>query len=132
MNAPFVSVPWIPRKVPLSLISHGANFLASLLLGIAQVPRGIALVDEIESGLYHTRFEKMWTQVASVAEAYQAQLFATTHSQECLEAAVKGLKPDNFTLIQTSRSNGDLTAALVDGADAALAIKHGLEVRGRD
>ncbi len=129
-NTLFVSLPWLDRKVPMALVSHGANAITSLLLSIAQTPKGIACVDEIESGLYHARLHKMWEQVATFAEKYETQIFASTHSQECLQAAADALDPDKFTLIQTSRANGMLKAILVDGADVTTGIKHGLEVRG--
>lgn len=131
-NILFVSVPWIDRKVPMALVSHGANAISSLLLSIAQVPRGIICVDEIESGLYHARYKKMWSQLAAFASKYDAQVFASTHSQECLEAAANALDVKNFTLVQTSRTNGKLMARVIDGSDVAPAIKHGLEVRGRE
>lgn len=131
-NTLFVSLPWMERKVPLALVSHGANLLAGILLSIAQAPNGLTLVDEIESGLYHARLAKMWQQVLAFAETYKTQIFATTHSQECLEAAASVLPSEMFSLIQTSRTNGNLTARIVNGADAELAIKHGLEVRGKN
>lgn len=129
-NTLFVSLPWLERKVPMALVSHGANAITSLLLSIAQTPNGVACIDEIESGLYHARLHKMWEQVATFAEKYETQIFASTHSQECLQAAADALDPNKFTLVQTSRANGMLKATLVDGADVTTGIKHGLEVRG--
>jgi AAA15 family ATPase/GTPase len=131
-NTLFVSLPWIDRKVPLTLVSHGANSLAALLISIAQVSKGIACVDEIESGLYHSRFDKMWSQVAAFVETYECQIFASTHSQECLDAAARALNPESVALIQTSRTNGRLAARVVSGDELIPAIKHGLEVRGKE
>lgn len=47
----------------------------------------ILLVDEIESGLYFGGLEDYWKGLMAVLEDQDVQLFATTHSRECMEAA---------------------------------------------
>ena len=47
----------------------------------------ILLIDEIENGLYHEGLEDYWKGLLAVLEDQDVQLFATTHSRECLEAA---------------------------------------------
>lgn len=45
------------------------------------------LIDEIENGLYHEGLEDYWRGLLEVLEDQDVQLFATTHSRECMEAA---------------------------------------------
>jgi hypothetical protein len=47
----------------------------------------ILLVDEIENGLYFEGLEDYWKGLMAVLEDQDVQLFATTHSRECMEAA---------------------------------------------
>ena len=45
------------------------------------------MVDEIENGIYYLVLPQVWRGLAQVAETMNIQIFATTHSGECLEAA---------------------------------------------
>lgn len=47
----------------------------------------ILLIDEIENGLYYEGMEDFWKGLMAVLEDQDVQLFATTHSRECMEAA---------------------------------------------
>ena len=47
----------------------------------------ILLIDEIENGLYYAGLEDYWNGLMAVIEDQDLQLFATTHSRECMEAA---------------------------------------------
>ena len=47
----------------------------------------ILLVDEIENGLYYEGLEDYWKGLMAVLEDQDVQLFASTHSRECMEAA---------------------------------------------
>jgi AAA domain, putative AbiEii toxin, Type IV TA system/AAA ATPase domain len=49
----------------------------------------ILLIDEIENGLYYEGMEDFWRGLMAVLEDQDVQLFATTHSRECMEAAHK-------------------------------------------
>lgn len=49
----------------------------------------ILLIDEIENGLYYRGLEKYWRGLFSVLKEQKVQLFTTTHSRECMEAAQK-------------------------------------------
>ena len=49
----------------------------------------ILLIDEIENGLYYEGMEDFWKGLMAVLEDQDVQLFATTHSRECMEAALK-------------------------------------------
>jgi predicted ATP-dependent endonuclease of OLD family len=47
----------------------------------------ILLIDEIENGLYYEGMEDFWKGLMAVLKDQDVQLFATTHSRECMEAA---------------------------------------------
>jgi hypothetical protein len=47
----------------------------------------IILIDEIENGLYYEGMEDFWKGLFAVLKDQDVQLFATTHSRECMEAA---------------------------------------------
>jgi len=47
------------------------------------------LIDEIENGLHYTAQQEFWKMLFRLAEAYQIQLFATSHSLEMINAFKK-------------------------------------------
>ncbi len=117
---------------PLNAISAGLTKLASMLLMIAQPGISLVLIDEIENGLHHARFRLLWQQVRDFAARFDTQVFATTHSLECLDAAADAMSkhPEDFAFIRTTRLEDGCTARLLPGADAGHLLRSGLEVRG--
>lgn len=59
----------------------------------------ILLIDEIENGLYYRGLEDFWKGLFAVLKNQNVQLFATTHSRECMEAAHKA---DSLTGIDSA------------------------------
>ena len=47
---------------------------------------GVVLIDEIENGLYYSAQQKLWEAILSWAHELNVQVFATTHSWECIRA----------------------------------------------
>ena len=87
------------------------------------------LVDEIENGLHHSVLPDVWRVVGKVAEQFDVQIFATTHSYECVEAAREALGPDGFRLHRLEVID-DMTRCVTYDADAVDgAIRHNMEVR---
>jgi predicted ATPase len=128
----FVSVPWVARKMPLALFSNAASNLATILLNIAASTKGIVCLDEIENGFHYTRQASIWEQLYQFANDYQTQVFATTHSLECLKAAVPMMQKhqDDFSVIQLHQSDGISNAFTVPANEAIQAIENDIELRG--
>jgi AAA15 family ATPase/GTPase len=61
--------------------------LLSVLLAIANTRGGIVLTDEIDTGLHHSVLQKVFEAIGLAARNADAQVFATTHSYECIMAA---------------------------------------------
>ena len=87
----------------------GMSRILSLALAIATVPGGIVLVDEIENGIHHSVMEKVWRAIGAFARNYDVQLFATTHSYECIGAAYRAFESDEEDELRLFRiqRNGD-------------------------
>lgn len=73
--------------VPIPLMGEGMARLLSIVLSIMNAADGTILIDEIENGLHHSILEKIWEAIALAARKSNVQIFATTHSWECIEAA---------------------------------------------
>ena len=49
----------------------------------------IVIIDEIDTGLHWTSLKVLWKIVYHCAKRFNIQVFTTTHSQECIDAAIK-------------------------------------------
>jgi hypothetical protein len=92
----------------------------------------IVLIDEIENGLYYETLPQIWKGIATLAASEKIQIFATTHSRECILAAhetMKAMPNYNFALHRLQRVKGKIEAVTHDMEMLEAAIKTGLEVR---
>jgi hypothetical protein len=120
------------RLVPLPVMGEGMQRLASLVLAIANLPNGVVLVDEIENGLYYSILPKVWQAIGKAAREFNTQVFATTHSLECIEAAHRAFSESeryDFRLHRLERVNETIRAVPYDQESLDAAIEMGWEVR---
>jgi AAA15 family ATPase/GTPase len=76
----------LPKKVPLNYLGDGMTKVLSYVLSIVSNPKSIVLIDEIENGIHYTKHEEIWKLLFSLAEEYDVQIFANTHSYEMVKA----------------------------------------------
>ena len=120
----------LPELVPLAVMGEGMTRLARLVLAIATVPGGLVLVDEIETGLHHSVLPDVWRAVDEAAQQFDAQVVATTHSYECIEAAHAALgSGDGFLLHRLEASEKGNRCVTYQPETIASAFRHNLEVR---
>ncbi len=122
----------IGRMVPLSLLGDGLGSLTNTLLAIADAPDGVVLIDEIENGFHHSVLSRVWASIDEAARRYNTQVFATTHSFECIEAAHEAFREDReyaFRLHRLERIADETHVITYDQETLAAAIRTNLEVR---
>ncbi len=107
------------------------NKLANIMVAIAQQPDGIVLIDEIENGLYHSKLSEVWKALLEFARHFNCQIFATTHSSECLKAVASLAEesPEDFMLMRTVQEDGKTVIRTYDGRTFADAITDNVDVR---
>jgi len=120
------------RMLPLALLGDGLGRFSSLILKIATAQHGVVLADEIENGLYHAVMEKAWAAIAEAVRLFDVQLFATTHSWECVVAAHQSFEKSgkyDFQLHRLERIEDTIRSQTYDQEMLAAALKAELEVR---
>jgi len=80
------------KKLPLADMGDGLLGLLDKLLSISNVPHGVVLFDEIENGFHYSVLDKVWSILDFASEKYDVQIFATTHSMECIRLAHETFK----------------------------------------
>jgi len=127
----YATMSYRSRKLPVSLISSGINKFLSLLIAIRFFQGGVILVDEIENGIHYSMFPIFWQSLYNFAEKSGTQIFASTHSLECLKAVAPLIDKhsDDFSLVQMHNDKGISNGIVVPGIEAAAAIENDIEVR---
>ena len=85
-------------RIPVNLMGGGIVKFLSVALAMLDAQDGIVLIDEIENGLRHSAQETLWKAVLTWAEKLNVQVFATTHSYECIRAFEKASRDNLFSL----------------------------------
>lgn len=122
----------LDRLVPLPLMGEGMARLTSLALAIANAPNGVVLLDEIENGLHYSVLPKVWRTIGEAARVFNTQIFATTHSFECIVAAHRAFSECehyDFRLHRLERVNDSIRVVTYDQETIEAAIEMGMEVR---
>ena len=93
LKAPGTSQPLVYAhfglKNALSMNQTGQGFskLFSLFCKMLVTKAEVLLIDEIENGLYYESLPTIWKGLSELAASEDIQVFATTHSRECIVAA---------------------------------------------
>ncbi len=128
----YCTIAELPEKIPVALLSTGIHRYLAILITIATQPNGVILVDEIENGIFHESLEKAWRGIFQFCELYNVQLFASTHSKECLETLAPFLAENasEFRLLRTEAIEGGGHAVkMFNGKDFRSALKTGVDPR---
>ena len=82
------------------------------------------MIDEIENGLHHSVLPIIWKGLFLAAKEVDVQIFATTHSWECVLAADQAAREgENYdlALIRLDRVKDDIKATVIDEKSLATA-----------
>jgi hypothetical protein len=126
------SVRGLSRLVPMTFMGEGIRRLLSILLAITTAAGGKVLIDEVENGLHYSVLTKVWQAIAHAARQANAQVFATTHSYECIVAAHEAFTahgPYDLRLFRLDRIGEEIKVAAYDKDVLGYATEMNHEVR---
>ncbi|MBI4288789.1 MAG: ATP-binding protein [Chloroflexi bacterium] len=96
------------QLVPIEALGGGAVRSLILFVSVYTAQNGLLVVDEIENGIHHQVLPVLWSQVFQLCRQFDVQLFATTHSLECVRAAVQASQAKSKGGIGESKEGYDL------------------------
>ncbi len=67
-------------------VGAGYERYISMLAAIWAYSGQILFIDEIENGLHYSKYKMLWELIFKVSKEANCQVFATTHSLECIKA----------------------------------------------
>jgi len=72
------------QPVPIGSMGDGMWRMLAMAIAITQCKGGVLLVDEIDTGLHYSVMSQMWNLIYNAAKELDVQVFATTHSYDCV------------------------------------------------
>jgi AAA15 family ATPase/GTPase len=122
----------LSEMIPVTQLGQGFNRLLDIYSEIVSAEANVLLIDEIENGLHYSVLPTIWKGLFNAVEDVNIQIFATTHSWECIlaadEAAREGSKYD-LNLVRLDRVNDNIKATSVDKEDMGTAKELQWEMR---
>ena len=119
--------------VPLAIMGEGMQRILSLAIAVLTAENGYLLVDEIDIGLYYMTQTEIWEFLLQIALDFNVQIFATTHSWDCISAfeeALENLEDNTVGKVLRLQWRGEHFRTVdYTGEDLAIAIPHNIEVR---
>jgi len=119
-------------RLPIRTLGDGMRRLLVVAMALTSVQGGYLILDEVDAGLHYSAMSKLWSLILHTARANNVQVFATTHSKDCLRG-LSGFcgEGDEFAsdvrLYSFGRNNRKVLE--YSGRELAVAIDNGIEVR---
>jgi AAA domain, putative AbiEii toxin, Type IV TA system/AAA ATPase domain len=128
----YVTYGGSPTKLPVGLVSTGIHKVLSIILASLTYQKGVLLIDEVENGIFYRRYRDLWSLMRRLAVQRNNQIFTTSHSLECLRAALPVVEkhPQEFSLIRMGIGPDGVTARQYSGAQFAAALAEDVDPRG--
>lgn len=119
-------------RVPLGSLGDGVRRILAIIVNAVSASNGALLVDEIDTGLHHTAMLGMWRSLLTLAHAQKVQVFATTHSLDCVYALGQLVAAGDEAAASVSLHRievGEPRTVRYTGAEIAAVARSGMEVR---
>lgn len=120
-----------PNPMPLRTFGDGVNRLFGIILSLSCAKGGVLLVDEIENGLHHSILTKVWEVIFKMASTLGVQVFATTHSWDCIESFQTAANSDDEegVLVRLSLKGDVVVPTLLREEELRIASRDQIELR---
>ncbi|SHH27679.1 AAA family ATPase [Thermosipho atlanticus] len=120
------------RLIPIYYLSYGLVKAIDIGLSMFSVRDGVLLIDEIENGIHYSILEDYWLSISKLANIFNVQVFATTHSYECLAAAHRAFsksKEYDFKLYRLEKIKEDIKVIDYSKDELETSLEMGFEIR---
>jgi AAA15 family ATPase/GTPase len=122
----------LPRALPSTQMGQAFNRILHIYAEILSKEANVLLIDEIENGIFTETMPMIWKGILAICEAEGVQIFATSHSRECVMAALRAAEErgkDELMVYRLQRVREEVEAVRLEKRHLELAAEMGLEVR---
>ncbi len=122
----------LKEKIPAVHLGQGFIRLLSIYSELIASDKRVLLIDEVENGLHYSVLTEIWRGLLHAAEQEDVQIFATTHSYECIRAAHEAFAETldyDFALHRLEEVKGDIQVTTYDKETLETSLASNFEIR---
>jgi len=113
---------------------NGLKDYISIICSLYACENNYLFIDEIENGIHYSHLDKLWEIILTISKQQNVQVFATTHSKECIESyarVVEELNDKDITFIKLGKNKKDEIKAMTYPYDWFVdSVEQEQELRG--
>ncbi|MHC4741789.1 MAG: AAA family ATPase [Planctomycetota bacterium] len=129
----YVKLHGLENRIPMGTLGDGIRHLLTIALPLSRSRKGFVMIDEIDTGLHHSVMADMWRVLIETAKRLDVQVFATTHSLDCVRslAWLYQRDPSLCHAVRLHRVDSTRDRTVVYGPDEIeMSAKEHVELRG--
>lgn len=134
---PLVRIKGVDFPVPLKSMGDGIIRLFQLALRLYEAKDGFLLIDEFENGLHFGVQKQAWELVFNLAKKLKIQVFASTHSSDCIKSfsqvalEKENIKGSLFRINKKKENDlyNEATVTMFNESDLRILLHSNLEIR---
>lgn len=129
---PMVLLDGNETKMPISEMGDGMTHILNIIISLLDCKNGVLLLDEAESGLHYSTQQELWRLIFELADKYNVQVFATTHSNDCVKSFAEiseQYNNDSLMFRLEKRDNNVVPVYYPDMQTILYSLRRGIEGR---
>ena len=121
------------ERLPIKSMGDGINRILTIILAMVNCQNGFLLIDEFENGLHYKVQEKLWEIIFKLAKDLNVQVFATTHSSDCINSFSRVLDDNEYNVtgqfIRLDNRDGIIQPEIINSDVLKIADNQKIELR---
>ena len=122
------------KMIPIGSLGEGIFRTLYILSVISIHPKGYVIIDEIENGLHYKTLKSLWNSIIRLSRDNKTQIFASTHSMDCISAFIDSSVEANVfegqkKIYRIQRSKGLTKIFSYDYDVAKITLEKDMELR---
>jgi hypothetical protein len=85
------------KTFPIYLAGDGALMVLQIVASMINGSGGVLFLDEIDASIHYSVLEDIWKTISTLSSVFNCQVFAATHSRECVDAAFRAVSELDHT-----------------------------------
>ncbi len=118
----------------LSEFGDGVRHFLNIVLVLLSNEYTTIFLDEVDNGIHHSLFDRLWEIILTISKNQNIQVFAATHSQECIESYAREadkLQDKDISFIELGRNNDNKITSITYDFEAFIdEVAQDQEIRG--
>ena len=131
-NEPMLKIK--EKYYKLSNYGEGIKNFISIIASLLILKNKVIFIDELENGIHYTNLDQLWEIILTISKQQNVQVFATTHSKECIESyarVAKKLEDEEIGFIELGRDDDNKIESIIYSYEWLIdEVSQNHEVRG--